>query len=57
MSRIKTEKSPSFIENSLNIFQELHSNHEDLLKRELILWSNRDINIVWLRYFCPKRAE
>ena len=40
-----TEKSPSFNQELLYYFQELRRNYEDPLKRDFILWNNRDINI------------
>ena len=38
-------KIPLFYRELLDYFQQLRSNYEDPLKREFILWSNRDINI------------
>ena len=38
-------KIPLFYRELLDYFQQLRSNYEDPLKREFILWNNRDINI------------
>jgi len=38
-------KIPLFYRELLDHFQELRSNYEDPLKREFILWNNRDITI------------
>ena len=38
-------KIPLFYRELLDYFQQLRSNYEDPLKREFILWKNRDINI------------
>ena len=38
-------KIPLFYRELLDYFQQLRSNYEDPLKREFILWNNKDINI------------
>ena len=38
-------KIPLFYRELLDYFQQLRRNYEDPLKREFILWNNRDINI------------
>ena len=39
------QKIPLFYRELLDYFQQLRINYEDPLKREFILWNNRDINI------------